>query len=176
MEQTGLPLLRHLIRTDAAINEGNSGGPLVNRAGHVIGINTALIPSAQGIGFAIPSSSAKPVLRILMAGGTVVRPGLGISAVTVTPQVVFANDLAVERGVLLVDVERDGPAEQAGLGKGDVIVAVGGQRVRDLHDFHAAIWRRKPGDTVEVSGRREAETLGVRVVLRAEPNPPRPPR
>lgn len=174
MEQTGLPLLHHLIQTDAAINEGNSGGPLVNRAGHVIGINTALIPSVHGIGFAIPTSTAKPVLRILMAGGTVVRPGLGISAVSVTPQVAFANDLAVERGVLLVDVERDGPAEQAGLRKGDVITAVGGQRIRDLHDFQAGIWRRKPGDAVEVSVRREAETLGVRVALRAEPGSPTP--
>jgi S1-C subfamily serine protease len=144
----------------------------VNRAGHVIGINTALIPSAHGIGFAIPTSTASPVLRALIESGAVVRPGLGLVARSVTPQVAFANDLTVDRGVLVLEVEAGGPAEQAGLWKGDVIMTVAGQPVRDLHEFHAAIWRRKPGEAVEVSVRREGETLRVRVALRAEPSSP----
>lgn len=174
MEQEGLPVLHHLIQTDAAINAGNSGGPLVNRAGQVVGVNTALIPSAHGISFAIPTSIARPVLRALIAGGKVIRPGLGLVAVSVTPQVAFANDLAVERGALIVDIEQQGPADEAGLRKGDVITAVRGERVRDLHDFHAAIWRRKAGETVELTiGRGGDETLGVRVRLRAEESSPR---
>jgi S1-C subfamily serine protease len=167
-----LPLLHHLIQTDAAINSGNSGGPLVNRAGQVVGINTALIPSAHGIGFAIPTSTARPVLRALIESGVVVRPGLGVRARSVTPQVAFANDLSVERGVLVLEVEADGPAEQAGLRKRDVIVTLAGRPVRDLHEFHTAIWSKKPGEAIEVSVRREAETLRVRVALRAERRSP----
>jgi S1-C subfamily serine protease len=113
-------------------------------------------------------------LRALIAGGKVIRPGLGLVAVSVTPQVAFANDLAVERGALIVDIEQQGPADEAGLRKGDVITAVRGERVRDLHDFHAAIWRRKAGETVELTiGRGGDETLGVRVRLRAEESSPR---
>ena len=98
MEEPGLPMLHDLIQTDAAINPGNSGGPLLNLAGQVVGINTAMIPSAHGIGFAIAINTAKPVLRELIATGRVVRPSLGLVAVTVTPQVAYANDLPVERG------------------------------------------------------------------------------
>ena len=98
MEQEGLPVLHHLIQTDAAINPGNSGGPLVSLDGRVVGINTALIPSAHGIGFAIAVNTAKPVLAALIANGRIVRPALGLTAVSVTPQVAYVNDLAVERG------------------------------------------------------------------------------
>ena len=101
-------MLHHLIQTDAAINPGNSGGPLVSLDGRVVGINTALIPSAHGIGFAIAVSTAKPVLTALIADGRIVRPALGLTAVSVTPQVAYVNDLAVERWALIVKVEPDG--------------------------------------------------------------------
>lgn len=165
LEQPGLPMLHHLIQTDAAINDGNSGGPLVNRSGHVIAINTAIIPSAHGIGFAIPTNTVRPVLRELMAGRPVVRPGLGIVAVSVTPQVAFANDLKVERGVLVLEVDADGPAAAANILPGDVITSVAGEVVTDLHAFHVALWRRRPGDTIDVALEREGTPIVVRTSL-----------
>lgn len=165
LEQPGLPMLHHLIQTDAAINEGNSGGPLVNGAGQVIGINVALVPSAHGIGFAIPVATVRSVLQDLMAGRPIVRSTLGLTAVSVTPQVAFANDLQTERGVLVIDVDPDGPAADAGIRIGDVVTALGGASVRNLHDFHAALWRRRPGETVDATVDRRGETITVRPVL-----------
>ena len=127
MEEPNLPILHDLIQTDAAINPGNSGGPLLNLAGQVVGINTAIIPSAHGIGFAIAINKAKPVLRELIATGRVVRPSLGLVAVSVTPQVAYANDLPIERGVLVLRLEEGSPAGTAGVEPGDVITALGGR-------------------------------------------------
>lgn len=165
LEQPGLPMLHHLIQTDAAINAGNSGGPLVNRAGQVIGINTAVIASAHGIGFAIPSATVRSVLLELMAGRRIVRPTLDLVGVSVTPQVAFANDLGVARGVLVRSVEDGGAADAAGLRAGDVITAVGDQPVKDLHDFHAALWRRAPGDRVVIRVARGSGSLAVQARL-----------
>jgi serine protease Do len=165
LEQPGLPMLHHLIQTDAAINEGNSGGPLVNRAGRVVGINTAIIASAHGIGFAIPIATVEPVLRELMAGRQIVRASLGVVAVSVTPQVAFANELKVERGALVTEVDADGPAATAGIRVGDVITRFDGVSVRDLQSFHAALWRKRPGDAVDVGLGRDGDAVTVRAVL-----------
>jgi S1-C subfamily serine protease len=165
MEQPGLPILHGLIQTDAAINPGNSGGPLLNLAGQVVGINTAVIASAHGIGFAISSDAAKPVLSELIAAGRVARPALGVVAVSVTPQVAFANELSIERGALVVRVDAGGTADLAGLKPGDVITAVDGRAVKDLHHFHEALARHRIGETVEVAVWRDGETLVVRAVL-----------
>ena len=165
LEQPGLPMLHHLIQTDAAINQGNSGGPLVNRAGQVVGINTAVLASAHGIGFAIPTSTVLPVLRDLMAGRRIVRPSLGVVAVSVTPQVAFANDLKVERGVLVMEVEAGGPAATAGVRVGDVITTLRGTPVPSLHDFHLVLWRRRPGEIVDIVLDRDGETVTVRAAL-----------
>jgi serine protease Do len=176
LEQPGLPTLHHLVQTDAAINEGNSGGPLVNRAGQIVGINTAIIPSAHGIGFAIPASTVRAVLRDLLAGRRIVRPTLGVVAVSVNPQVAFANDLKTERGALVVDVEAGGPADTAGIRVGDVITVVGGHRVRDLHDYHVVLWRRRPGETVEVALDRDGEAVTARATLGTDSARPAPAR
>lgn len=165
MEQEGLPMLHHLIQTDAAINPGNSGGPLLNLAGQVVGINTALIPSAHGIGFAVDIATAKPVLAALIATGRVVRATLRLTAISVTPQVAYANDLPVERGALIVKLEPGGAGEAAGLQANDVITAVGGVPVRDLHEFHIALAGRKIGERVALSVRRGPEILTVTTVL-----------
>ena len=165
MEERGLPVLHDLIQTDAAINPGNSGGPLLNLAGRVVGINTALIPSAHGIGFAISINSAKPVLRALIASGRVARPSLGLDAVSLTPQLAFVNDLPIERGALVVRVQPGGPAEGAGLRRGDVITSVAGEPVKDLHHLHEFLWRRRPGDDVEITLWRDGQSLTARPVL-----------
>jgi serine protease Do len=168
MEQPGLPVLHNLIQTDAAINPGNSGGPLLNLRGEVVGINTAVIPSAHGIGFAISINEAKPVMRELRARGRIIRASLGVVGVSLTPQVAYANDLPVERGVLVVRVEPGGPAEAAGLELGDVIVRTGGVGVKDLHHFHEALKARKPGEEVGVEVLRGGRVLTLRPTLEEE--------
>jgi len=162
------PMLHNLLQTDAAINPGNSGGPLLNLAGQVVAINTAIIPSAHGIGFAIPINNAKPVLETLMTKGRIVRPSLGVVAVSVTPQLAFANDLKVDRGALVVRVEIGGPAEAVGLRTDDVIVAFAGEIVEDLHHFHAFLARRKPGETVELTVWRDGQIIALRPALRED--------
>jgi serine protease Do len=159
------PMLHNLLQTDAAINPGNSGGPLLNLQGEVIAINTAIIPSAHGIGFAIPINNAKPVLKTLLESGRIVRPSMGVVAVSVTPQLAFTNDLKVENGALVVRVEKGGPAEMVGLKPDDVIIAFGGKVVTDLHHFHALLADRKPGDTVEVTVWRDGQTFTFSPVL-----------
>ena len=172
LEQEGLPILHHLIQTDAAINDGNSGGPLVNRKGHIIGINTAIIPSAHGIGFAIPSATVRTVLRDLVDGRPIIRPSAGIVGVSLTPQIAFANDLTAERGVLVTQVDAGGPARDADIRIGDIIMAVDGRRVRNLQDYPAALWRRRPGETVELTIDRAGTALGASVIVTTDATPP----
>jgi serine protease Do len=169
MEQPGLPILHNLIQTDAAINAGNSGGPLLNLAGRVVGINTAVIASAHGIGFAISANTLKPVLAALIRAGRMVRPSLALDAVSLTPQVAYANDLAIERGALVVNVKPDGAAAVAGIQPGDVITAVEGKRIGELHHLHESLERHKVGDTVSVTWWRAGQTLTSRAVLEEEP-------
>jgi len=157
--------LHNLLQTDAAINPGNSGGPLLNLRGEVVGINTAIMESAHGIGFVIPINHAKPVMKTLLAHGQIVRPTLKLVAVSVTPQLAFTNDLQVEHGVLVVKPVPGGPAEAAGLRADDVIVKFQGVMVADLHHLHALLERQKPGDTVELVVRRGEDTIMVSAVL-----------
>jgi serine protease Do len=169
MEEDGLPVLHDLIQTDAAINSGNSGGPLLDVDGRVVGINTALIASAHGIGFAIAIDAAKPVLYALIARGRMVRSSLGVVAVSVTPQVAYANDLPMDRGVLLRRVSDGGAADRAGLEPGDVIRRLGGEDVKDLHHLHRLLESRRPGDAVDVALWRRGADLTLRAVLEEEP-------
>jgi len=160
--------LHDLFQTDAAINPGNSGGPLLNLKGDVIGINTANMPAAHGIGFAIPINNAKSVIATLLAHGRLVRPSLGIAAVSVTPQLAFSNNLRVERGVLVVKVKAGGPGEAAGLTPEDIIAQFEGSRVEDLHQLHGLLWRRNPGDRVRLLVRRGDQEIEVTVTLAEE--------
>lgn len=169
MEQEGLPALHGLVQTDAAINAGNSGGPLVDLDGRVIGINTALIPTAHGIGFAISIDSARPVLRALITSGRVERGSLGLAAVSVTPQLAWANDLPMEQGVLVTRVDAGGPAADAGLVAGDVIARLDDGVVKGLHDLHEALARRRAGQVVDLEVWRAGDTVRLRAAVGAEP-------
>jgi S1-C subfamily serine protease len=168
MEQPGLPMLHNLIQTDAAINPGNSGGPLLNLRGEVVGINTVVIASAHGIGFAISASTIRPIVATLLAHGRVARASLGVVAVSVTRQVAYANELPMERGSLVVPIEPGGAGEAAGLQAGDVITAVAGKPVRDLHHLHDELSRHRAGEAIAISVWREGQTLTLQPVLREE--------
>jgi S1-C subfamily serine protease len=168
MEQSGLPMLHNLIQTDAAINPGNSGGPLLNLRGEVVGINTAVIASAHGIGFAISTGTIKPIVTALLVHGRVARASLDVVAVSVTPQVAYVNELPMERGALVVRVEPGGAGEAAGLQAGDVITAIEGKPVRDLHHLHEALSRHRAGEAIEISVWREGQALTLQPILKEE--------
>jgi serine protease Do len=165
IEDPGGPTLHDLIQTDAAINPGNSGGPLIRMTGEVIGVNTAIIQGAQGIGFAISINSAKPIIQELLANGRIVRPVIGIVPVSVTPQVAAAYDLPVDRGVLVARLDPRGPAAKAGMRQGDIIVAVGGQPVKSLGDLRNLLGQHKVGDVIEMAARREKTSVKLKVTL-----------
>ncbi len=153
-----------LVQTDTAINPGNSGGPLADLNGSVIGINTAMIPFAQGVGFAIPANTVKWVTNQILETGRVVRPWLGISGANLNPALARRYDLPAETGVLVVEVDPRGPAYQAGLRVGDVLVQIGPQEVKQMKDVIVALSKLQVNQEAELSVIR----LGVkrRTILR----------
>lgn len=157
--------LSDLVQTDAAINPGNSGGPLVNLAGEVIGINTANIPSAHGIGFAIAINSAKPIAKELLEKGKVIRPWLGIALMTITRGLVVTYDLPVEEGVIVAQVEWGSPGAKAGLKAGDIIVAFEGNQVKNVAGFLSSMAKKKIGDTVHLDILRDNKPSSVTLIL-----------
>jgi serine protease Do len=123
------------IQTDASINPGNSGGPLFNMAGEVVGINTAILAQGQGIGFAIPINTAKPLIPQLEAKGEVTRGYLGVNIQDATPELASAMGMENSKGALVADVVSGGPGEKAGIKRGDLIVSFDGNSVKDAHDL-----------------------------------------
>jgi S1-C subfamily serine protease len=171
--------LNNLIQTDAAINPGNSGGPLINSAGQVIGINTAVNQDAQGIGFAIPISVARPILLLALDGKPIARPWIGVYYTLVTAQVAEDQGLSVDHGVLInasssgaPGVFPGSPAEKAGLADGDIVVAVDGEAVDADHDLATRVLPHVPGDTVTLSVVRDSRTLEIKVTLGTLPANP----
>ena len=154
-------LIESVIQTDAPLNPGNSGGPLVSGAGRVIGINTAIIAPAQGICFAIGIDTAIDVAQRLMRDGRVRRSRIGLSAQTVPidPRVVRANDLAVRTGAMVTGVEPDGPAARAGLRDGDVIVDFGGDAVSGVDDLHRLLTSERAGVALTATALRRARPI-----------------
>ncbi len=139
------------IQTDAAINRGNSGGPLFNTKGEVVGMNTAIFsPSggSVGIGFSIPSDTIRKVVSELRENGTVTRGWLGVRIQEITPEIAEALGLEAPEGALVSGVRPDGPARQAGLRAGDVILEVGGERVKTMQELPSLVAALDPGETV----------------------------
>lgn len=163
--------IRGLIQTDAAVNPGNSGGPLLTLDGKVIGINTAVEnPSGGnffvGVGYAVPINTAKRFLPKLIAGETVAHPRLGISGDTVTPRLVEEFDLRVDKGVLVADVARNSAADEAGLREGDVIVALDGQPIETFDQLADTIDAKEVGDEITLTVNRNGEELQLTAKLR----------
>lgn len=146
-------LIENIIQHTAPLNPGNSGGPLLNSHGAVVGINTAIIATAQGIGFAVPANTADVVLSQILQHGRVRRGFLGISARTrpLDRRLVRALTLPAEHAVEVMKLEKDGPASRAGLRTGDVIVAMNDQPVRSVDDLHRLLSEWRPGEPVRVS-------------------------
>ncbi len=153
------------LQTDAPINPGNSGGPLVNLSGEVIGINTAIVSSGQGIGFAIPSDLAKSVITQLKEKGKVVRGWMGVAIQTVTPELAKSFGMKEAKGALVSEVAPGGPAEKGGVKTGDIIVAFDGKKIRSANDLPLIVAETPVGKSVDVAiirnGREEHVTVRV---------------
>ncbi len=171
--QTRDVVLDDLIQTDASINRGNSGGPLVNLDGDVIGINTAIIrggaEQAEGIGFAIPSNTVRYVADQLITRGRVARPYLPIEFVPITPRLAAWYNLPVDYGLFIRAVGRGSALEQAGVQPGDILLSLGGRRIDEEHPLLRILARHQVGEEVEIEIWRGNSVQTVRVALEELP-------
>jgi serine protease Do len=163
-------ILYGLIQTTAPVNPGNSGGPLVNMASEVIGITSVKIVASEveGIGYAISSNEAKPIIEDIIRYGYVTYPWLGVSVSTVTPLLAASENLSVERGALIVEVVADSPAEDAGLRANDIIICFGDKEISNIADLIQAIRTSEIGEDVEIVFVRgeDTKTTSARLVER----------
>jgi S1-C subfamily serine protease len=159
-----------LLQTDAAVNPGNSGGPLADLDGRVIGITTMMIPYAQGMGFAIPINTVKKIAQEILENGRVSRKWIGISGIDVTPQLARRYNLQTESGFLVAEVVPRSPADFAGLRNGDVVVGANGTEVKHTKDLLLAISRVGEGGTV----RLDINRMGRRGPLEVRPTEGQP--
>lgn len=155
-----------IIQTDAAINPGNSGGPLADIKGNVVGINTGMVPNAQGVGFAIPINAVKRVVEQIFTNGRVIRPWLGVSGVNLTPEIARRYNINELSGVLVVDLSRESPSFGSGLRSGDVILRVGGQEIKYMKDLILSLSMLAVGSLVQIEYSRAGikRTVSLRLL------------
>jgi len=165
----GVATYEAFIQTDASINPGNSGGPLLNLDGRVVGINTAIVSSGQGIGFAIPINMARDVMTQLIARGRVVRGWLGVVIQDLTPELAAGFGVKEDAGVLVAEVMKDGPADAAGLKPGDVIVGFGGTPIKDVTDLQKRVAAVEPGRPTPLAVVRDRKAVTLRVKVGEQP-------
>lgn len=158
-----------LIQTDAAINPGNSGGPLVDTKGKVVAINTANMPYAQGIGFAVPINIARSILKELIEKGRVTRPWIGVASMKVTPQLARYYGLPESEGALIAKVEPYSPADDAGLRKGDIIEGIDGNRIEDPSQIASHVRKRQVNDQLMLTVNRYGRQLQVPIQVDERP-------
>ena len=149
---------KNLIQTDAPINPGNSGDPLLDLNGRVIGINVAIVAGAQSIGFAIPINAAKELIEELIKEGKVIRPWLGVYMRGVDEKIAAYLDLPLAEGVVVTEVVKDSPAEKIGVEKFDVIREIDGKKVSSSSEIQELVSKKKPGDQIAVKVYREGKT------------------
>jgi serine protease Do len=161
----GLGNYDDFIQMDAPINPGNSGGPLFNLSGEVVGVNTAIVASGQGIGFAIPINMAKDVVQQLKEKGKVVRGWLGILIQNITPEIAEGMNIKETKGALVSSVTPGGPAEKAGVKRGDIIVEFNGHKVEKVVDLTSKVVVTPPGTQVQLKVIREGREKDITVKL-----------
>jgi len=175
--QLGINTFENFIQTDAAINPGNSGGALVDAAGNLVGINTAIYSQRSGgslgIGFAIPASSAKQIMEQIIQTGGVTRGWIGVEAREITPEMGESFRLGATGGVLIEGVLRGGPAERAGLKPGDVLVAIEGKPVKDPNSMLNLVAALVPGKPASIRLRRDNKDVELQVAVGKRPTPRR---
>lgn len=158
-----------LIQTDAAINPGNSGGPLVNLDGEVIGINSAGVSDAQGIGYAINVGTARHIFEDLVQYGKPHHPYLGVNVVDITQDRARLLDCGCITGAIISRIEASSPVSSAGLRTNDIISSIAGHEIASVSDFIRQLWRQDAGDTVEVTFWRNGTTMKVNITLAERP-------
>jgi len=162
--------IKPLIQTDASINSGNSGGPLFNAEGKVIGINTAKMSSAEGLGFSIPINTAKPILQQVIGEGTYSSLYVGIKGVEVqTYEKSLGVDVNAEYGVVVVEAIKDSPATQVGLEMGDVITSIDGNKIETMGDLKRHLYEYKENDKVKLNINRSGEEITIEMTLKVKP-------
>ncbi len=168
----GLSTYEDFIQTDAAINPGNSGGALIDAYGNLIGINTAIFSKSggsQGIGFAIPSTLARQVMQDLISNGRVIRGWLGIEIQELTPRLAESFGVGDRPGLIIAGIFRNGPAHQAGLQPGDVLLQIAGEPVTSSRKAMNRIARFKPGDKVELGILRNGHEMSLEASVGERP-------
>ena len=153
------------LQTDAAINPGNSGGPLFNFDGEVVGVNTAIIARGQGIGFAIPINMTKNIVSQLKNGGKVVRGWIGVYVQQVTPEIAESFNLKEDSGALVADITADGPADKAGLKRGDIIVEVNGTQIDEMPELPKLVASYAPGTKTKMKVIRDGKEKVLSIKL-----------
>ena len=166
----GVATYEAFIQTDASINPGNSGGPLLNLDGRVVGINTAIVSSGQGIGFAIPINMARDITTQLIARGRVVRGWLGVVIQDLTPELAAGFGVKEDTGVLVAEVMKDGPAAEAGLRTGDIIVEFGGTAIKDVPDLQKRVAAIEPGKPTPLAVVRDRKNVSLSVKVGEQPS------
>lgn len=167
--QTEVTFMEGLIQTDAAINPGNSEGPLINSSGIVIGINSAIIPFAQGIGFAIPIQPAMWVAEQLIKSGEVTRPWISISAVDINPKLVAYFDLPTDKGVVITNVLPGGEADKSGVQVDDILIRIDDIEINNVRDLMKVINKHEVGDKITMELFRGKEKVQLETKLEKAP-------
>ena len=163
--------IENLIQTDAAINHGNSGGPLVDLAGEVIGINTLVVRNtdggdvAEGLGFAIPVNTAQAIAQQIIQKGYFARPYMGISYQPIDPNIAARYNLPAQWGVYVTDVESGSPASEAGLQQGDIITKIGDVTLDETHTYVNTLFTFKPGDQITLNVLRDGQEMQLQITL-----------
>jgi Do/DeqQ family serine protease len=172
--QLGINTFENFIQTDAAINPGNSGGALVDVSGNLLGINTAIYSrsgGSMGIGFAIPVSTAKLVLEAIVKDGVVRRGWIGVEPADLSPELMETFGVKAKRGVLITGVLQNGPAAQAGIRPGDVIIEVAGKQIENVSELLSGVAALKPGTPSKFAVLRRDEALDLNVTPGLRPKP-----
>ena len=170
--QLGINTFENFIQTDAAINPGNSGGALVDAAGNLVGINTAIFSrsgGSQGIGFAIPANTARLVMESLVRDGRVIRGWIGVEPRDLTPEMAESLRLPVKGGVLITGVLQNGPAGNGGMKPGDVVVRIAGQDIANTAQLFNAVAALKPGNPAVIAVQRADRAVELKVQVAQRP-------